>query len=69
MSRATACSAAGIRATRRFLGAHGPALGRVAVVGRGFSLVSVRALVRIARLGKVRVFGDEAEARRWLAEG
>ena len=69
MTDAIACSRVGLRATRRFLAAHGPSLGRVAVVGRGLSIVPVRALVRLARLRHtVRVFGDEEAAKSWLLE-
>eukprot|EP00629_Pelagomonadales_sp_RCC1024_P016813 CAMPEP_0119262370 /NCGR_PEP_ID=MMETSP1329-20130426/2120_1 /TAXON_ID=114041 /ORGANISM="Genus nov. species nov., Strain RCC1024" /LENGTH=165 /DNA_ID=CAMNT_0007262005 /DNA_START=232 /DNA_END=726 /DNA_ORIENTATION=+ len=60
MTHAVACSPRGLRATRRFLKAHGASLGRVAVVGRGLSIMPVRVLVRVwPPLGrKLRVFGD-----------
>ena len=50
-------------------GRYGGALGRVAVVGRGFSLAYVRLILRVTPFRGIRVFGDADAAARWLADG
>ena len=66
MREATGCSPSGIKACAGFLGAHGSAFGRVAVVGRGMTLTYVRAIVLVTGLKRIRVFGDMDRARNWL---
>ena len=47
---------------------HGDALGRVAVVGNGPQIFFVRICSRLARFRKIRVFGSQVDADRWLSE-
>ena len=68
MTDASAASTSCIFACRRFLLRHGTALGRVAVVGKGPQLFFMRVCTRLARFRKVRVFGSQAAADRWLLE-
>ena len=68
MTDASAASTSCIFACRRFLLRHGTALGRVAVVGKGPQLFFMRLCTRLARFRKVRVFGSQAAADRWLLE-
>ena len=66
MTDASAASTTCILACRRFLLRHGASLGRVAVVGKGPQLFFMRLCTRLARFRKVRVFGSQAAADRWL---
>ena len=68
MTDASAASTTCILACRRFLLRHGASLGRVAVVGKGPQLFFMRLCTRLARFRKVRVFGSQAAADRWLLE-
>ena len=68
MTAASAASTTCILACRRFLLRHGASLGRVAVVGKGPQLFFMRVCTRLARFRKVRVFGSQAAADRWLLE-
>lgn len=68
MRDASASSRACMLACRRFLMRHGDALGRVAVVGNGPQIFFVRICSRLARFRKVRVFGSQMDADRWLGE-
>ena len=68
MTDASAASTTCILACRRFLLRHGASLGRVAVVGKGPQLFFMRVCTRLARFRKVRVFGSQAAADRWLLE-
>ena len=68
MTDASAASTTCILACRRFLLRHGASLGRVAVVGKGPQLFFMRLCTKLARFRKVRVFGSQAAADRWLLE-
>ena len=68
MTDASAASTTCILACRRFLVRHGSSLGRVAVVGKGPQLFFMRLCTRLARFRKVRVFGSQEAADRWLLE-
>ena len=68
MTDASAASTTCIMACRRFLVTHGSSLGRVAVVGKGPQLFFMRLCTRLARFRKVRVFGSQEAADRWLLE-
>ena len=47
---------------------HGGAIGRVAVVGRGFTTAYVRLILRVTPFRGIRVFRDAEAAVRWLAD-
>ena len=68
MRGASACCPRGVRKCVRFVRRHGTSLDKVAIVGDGISLQSLRLVLCLAHLEKVHVFHSIKDAKTWLSD-